>query len=63
MVFTPVSKIFKVYHGDQFYIGKRNTLKTTDLHGIDKHYNIKLYRDTLKCQGIELSTFKHLFHM
>jgi hypothetical protein len=41
MVFTPVSKIFKVYHGAQFYIGKPNTLKTTDLHGIDKHYNIK----------------------
>jgi hypothetical protein len=55
---TPLSTIFKLYHGNRF-IGGRNLEKNTDLPQVTekKRYHIMLYRIHPAWAGFELTTF------
>jgi hypothetical protein len=56
---TPLSTIFQLYHGDQFYCWRKSeyTEKTIDLPQVtDKLYHVMWYRVQLPWAGFELTT-------
>ena len=66
MVLKPLSKIFLLYHGDEFYCWRKAEYpeKTTYLsHVTDKFYHIMVYGVHLSMKGVETHNFCDDMHL